>query len=99
MTELLTHETFLPHVNKVFRVKDGRHALTLSRVDLRRMEERELAALGRQSFTLMFSGPPGDVLREGLYTLEVEGGAAFGLYVIPVQTFALDHQNYQVVFN
>jgi hypothetical protein len=99
MTEPLMPETFLPHVDKVFRVKDGRHALTLSRVDIRQMGEWERAALGRQSFTLIFEGPPGDVLREGLYTLEVEGGPASQLYIIPVQTFARDRQDYQVVFN
>jgi hypothetical protein len=63
------------------------------------MEEREIAALGRQSFTLIFRGPLGDVLREGLYTLEAEGGSAFQLYVIPVQTFARDRQDYQVIVN
>ena len=33
MSELLTSEDFLPHVNKVFRVRGGHHALTLTRVD------------------------------------------------------------------
>lgn len=99
MTDKLTAETFLPHVNKVFRVKESGHALTLSQVELRRMDERELAALGRQSFTLVFAGPPGNVLRDGLYTLEVEGGPAFQIYVIPVRTVARDRQDYQAVFN
>jgi hypothetical protein len=99
MTEMLTAETFLPHVNNVFRVKESGHALTLSEVQLRQMDERELAALGRQSFTLVFAGPPGNVLRSGLYTLEVEGGPAFELYVIPIQTLVPDRQDYQAVFN
>jgi hypothetical protein len=99
MTEKLTAETFQPHVNKVFRVKESGHALTLSQVELRQMDERELAALGRRSFTLIFAGPPGSVLREGLYTLDVEGGPAFQLYVIPIRTFARDRQDYQAVFN
>jgi hypothetical protein len=99
MTEPLTAETFLPHVDKVFRVKDGRHALTLRKVELRRMEAHELAALGRQSFTLIFAGPPGDVLPEGLHTLEVADGPTFGLYVIPIQTHGRDRQDYQAVFN
>jgi len=99
MTEMVTAEAFLPHVNKVFRVKQSGHALTLSQVDLRRMDERELAALGRQSFTLIFAGPPGNVLRDGLYTLEVEGGPSFELYVIPIRTLVRDRQDYQAVFN
>jgi hypothetical protein len=99
MTEMLTAESFLPHVNKVFRVKESGHALTLRQVELRRMEEHELAALGRQSFTLVFAGPPGNALRDGLYTLEVEGGPSFELYVIPIRTLVRDRQDYQAVFN
>jgi hypothetical protein len=99
MTDMLTAENFLAHVNKVFRVKESGHALTLSQVELRRMDERELAALGRQSFTLIFAGPPDNVLRGGLYTLDVEGGPTFQLYVIPIRTFARDRQDYQAVFN
>src|ERR1700750_611329 len=86
MSEMLTADMFQPHVNKVFRVKDGRHALTLNRIELRRMEQRELDELGRQSFTLVFAGPPGDVLPDGLYTLEVEGGPSFELFVMPIRT-------------
>ena len=99
MAEPLTPETFLPHVDKLFRVKGGRYALTLSQVDARPMEAWEATIVRHQAFTLIFGGPPGDVLREGLYVLEVEGGPAYELYVIPVQTLARDRQDYQVVFN
>jgi hypothetical protein len=89
-----TPEAFLPHVEKKFHVQGGRHILKLYRVDTPPQGHAP-----RQPFTLLFSGPPGDVLRQGLYTLEVEGGPAFQLYVIPVQTFARDRQDYQAVFN
>ena len=99
MSEMLTADMFQPHVDKAFRVKDGRHALTLTHVDLRPMEQRELDALGRQSFTLIFSGPPNDLLPPGFYTFEVEGGPAFQLYVMPIRTLVRDRQDYQAVFN
>jgi hypothetical protein len=99
MDQPLTADLFLPHVGKVFRVKDGRHQLTLSQVDVRRVADSEAKLFTRQPFTLIFGGPPGDVLRQGLYTFEVEGGPAVELYVIPVQTFARDRQDYQAVFN
>lgn len=99
MTEMLTAETFLPHVNKVFRVKGGRHALTLNQVEPHKTEQSELDAFGRQSFTLLFSGPPGDVLPQGLYDLEVDGGPAFHLHVIPIRTLVRNRQDYQAVFN
>ena len=94
MAETLTPEHFHPHVEKVFRVKGGRHAITLSVVDV----SSEKAG-PRQAFSLIFSGPPGDVLPEGLYTLEVADGPQFELYVIPIHTPQRDRQNYQSAFN
>jgi hypothetical protein len=95
MTEPLTPETFLPHVEKTFRVTDGRHALKLCRVEA--LPKAEISP--RQPFNLIFSGPPGEVLREGLYTFEVEDGAVFDLYIIPVHTQELGRQDYQAAFN
>jgi uncharacterized protein DUF6916 len=95
MTEQLTPDTFLPHVDKNFRVKGGRHALKLARVET----SPKIEGFARRPFTLIFSGTPGDVLAEGLYTFEVEAGFAFDLYVIPVHTPALGRQDYQAVFN
>jgi hypothetical protein len=97
MTELLNPDHFLPHVGKVFRVSDGRHAFALMRVDQRKLAEGEVVP--RQPFVLIFRGPPGDVLPEGLYTFEVEDGRAFELYVQPVFTPQRDRQDYQSSFN
>jgi hypothetical protein len=99
MDQPLTADLFVPHVGKLFRVKDGRHVLTLSKVDMFPLQEAQAKVTLRQPFTLILGGPPGDVLREGLHTLETDGGLAFQLYVIPVRTFAADRQDYQVVFN
>ncbi len=99
MSELLTSDDFLPHVNKVFRVRGGHHALTLTRVDARRRDEFERTFGPRDPFNLIFRGPPNDLLREGLYTLDVDGGPPFELYVIPIQTPARDRQDYQAPFN
>jgi hypothetical protein len=94
MAEILTPEHFLPHVEKVFLVKGRRHALTLAQVEVSAVQ-----GAPRQSFNLIFSGPPGDVLPEGLYTLEVADGPQFELYVIPIHTPLPGRQNYQSVFN
>ena len=99
MPELYAPEHFLPHVNKIFRVQRSQHALTLVRVETRRREEWELEMGVRDPFNLIFRGPVGDLLPEGLYTLEVEDGPAFELYVIPIHTPARDRQNYQAAFN
>jgi hypothetical protein len=99
MAEQLTPEHFRPHLEKVFRVRGGHHALTLTEVLVRQLSEAERKVVPRQPFTLVFRGPPGDVLREGLCILEVEGGPGFELYVMPIHTPARDRQDYQTVFN
>jgi hypothetical protein len=99
MSEFLTPEHFKPHVDKVFRVKGGRHTLILTQVDVRHMRDWEAAVVPRQPFTLIFSGPPGDVLSEGPHVLEVENGPSFELYIIPIHTLARDRQEYQAAFN
>jgi hypothetical protein len=99
MTEELTPEHFLPYVDRIFHVPDWPHPLTLERVDRRPMQEWERKILPREPFNLIFRGPPGEVLREGFYTLQVDGGPSFNLYVIPVHTVERDRQNYQALFN
>ena len=99
MAELLTAEDFRPHIDKAFRVRGGRHNLTLAAVQAGAVSEAECQAILRQPFNLIFRGPPGDVLAEGMYTLEVDGGPAFELYVIPVHTPAPGRQDYQAAFN
>jgi hypothetical protein len=97
MTEQLSAELFLPHVDKHFRVRGGRHVLTLTKVEALSPEHAKGAP--RPPFTLIFSGPPGDVLPEGFYTLEVEEGPSFDLYVMPIHTPLLGRQDYQVAIN
>ena len=99
MTEQLTLEHFLPHLEKVFRVSGFDPALILERVDTVTGEHWQAQQASRQPFNLIFRGPPGNVLPQGLYTLEVEDGPSFDLYIIPVYTPAADRQDYQAAFN
>jgi hypothetical protein len=99
MAELLTPEDFRPHIDKAFRVRGGRHSLTLAEVQARILSETERQAVLRQVFNLIFRGPPGDVLTEGIYTLEVDDGPSFELYVMPIHTPTRDRQDYQAAFN
>jgi hypothetical protein len=98
MIEHLSAEDFLPHVNKAFAVKHGRHALVLMSVEQPRLRDRGEGEFPAP-FVLIFRGPPGDVLPEGVYTLDVESGPSFELYVMPIHTPARDRQDYQSSFN
>jgi hypothetical protein len=95
----LTVDHFRPHVAKVFRVHDSELAMTLDEVQVYPLAQEQAKGLSRQPFTLIFKGPPGKVLPEGMYTLDVEGGPSFELYVMPIHTPAADRQNYQAAFN
>jgi hypothetical protein len=95
----LTPELFLPYVGKLFRVRDGRHELTLTKVDVSRFSGEQAKLLSRPPFTLIFFGPPRDVLQEGLYTFDVAGEAQFEIYVMPIATPLATRQDYQAVFN
>jgi uncharacterized protein DUF6916 len=99
MDEDLTAEHFLPHVNKTFRVRGAPHAFTLSRVDGPAGGAPALPSGIRQPFNLVFSGPPGDVLKEGFYSVDAENGPHFQLYIIPIHTPARNRQDYQAAFN
>lgn len=98
MAEQATHEDFRPHLSKTFRVRGGQHALVLRHVE----EFSGGLASGqnrRSSFALIFSGPAGDVLREGIYAFEVDGGLSFEFHIMPIHTPVPDHQEYQAIFN
>jgi hypothetical protein len=99
MTEQLTAEHFRPHVARVFHVRGGRHGLTLTALEEFEISEAQRQRMPRPPFTLVFAGPPGDVLPEGEYAFEVEGGAVFEFYVMPIHTLARDRQDYQAAFN
>ena len=97
MSQVLTVQDFCSHLGKTVTPKGQHRALTLVSVDT--SGPRGGAAVTRQPFTLILSGPPDDVLPEGLYDVAVANGPAFSLYIIPIHTLARDRQNYQVVFN
>jgi hypothetical protein len=99
MSKDLTADDFLPHVNKTFRVRGGHHALTLARVEGPAGGSAQSPSGIRQPFNLIFSGPPRDVLEEGLYTVDVENGPQFELHIIPIYTPARDRQDYRAAFN
>jgi hypothetical protein len=94
----LTADLFAPHVGQAFRIEGGRHVLALSQVD-RPEPQSWHTDMGVTPFTLLFSGPPGDVLAEGMHTIALEDGTAYALYLIPIHTPAPGRQDYQAVFN
>jgi hypothetical protein len=94
----LTADIFAPHVGASFQVEGGRHVLALSQVE-RFQPDPGHGRPDFQPFALIFSGPPGDVLAEGMQTLKREDGTVYDLYLIPIHTPEPGRQNYQALFN
>ena len=92
---VLTAETFARHVGQTFLIRGGRYALVLTEIETMPLQAWQTSP----SFTLLFSGPLGDVLPEGMHALTQEDGTAYELYVIPIHTPAGGRQDYQAVFN
>jgi hypothetical protein len=93
----LTHEDFEPHLSSAFRFGGQPQVLTLAKIDV--MDHPPLPGLSYKAFVLIFTGPRGDVLPEGFYDAEAQGGTRFDFYIMPIHTPAPDRQDYQVVFN
>lgn len=97
---MLTLEDFKPHLEKTFKVRDGRHALALVEITEHPVTEADKPKVNRLPFTLVFRGPPGDLLPTGMFTFDVEGGeASYELYVMPIHTPFPGRQDYQASFN
>ena len=97
MTEPLRHEDFSPHVDKSFRFAGWHGTLHLASAELQ--PDSAMPGSAITPFILIFHGPPGDVLPEGLYRADVEDGPGFEFYIMPIRTVVADRQDYQAMFN
>jgi len=97
MNDPLRDADFVPHVGRQFRFPGWGSALRLAAVEVQ--PRSSMPGSARVPFTLVFHGPAGDVLPEGLYRAEIADGPAVELYVMPIHTVAAGRQEYQAVFN
>lgn len=96
--EILLIDHFAPHVGKIFRFRDTRHAFPLDRISSSDNDVPDWVK--RRPFTLIFRGPKErDVLPEGLHVCEIDGGPVYSIYIVPIFTPQPDRQEYQAVFN
>ncbi|WP_315837400.1 DUF6916 family protein [Bradyrhizobium prioriisuperbiae] len=101
LPEFLLVEHFEPFVGKIVRFKGTRYAFPLHSIHRPQGPNWEKPDwVKRYPFTLIFRGPKErDVLPEGLYDCEIEGGPTVTIYVAPIMTPQPDCQDYQAVFN
>ncbi|HEX3576703.1 MAG TPA: hypothetical protein VHU42_19055 [Rhodopila sp.] len=100
MTEIPQPQDFTPFIGQLFAFAG--HHVTLR---LMAIETKPQAESRRTPFTLIFEGPAGDILPEGLHRTQVADDTAgepndpFEFYIMPIHTPQRDRQEYQVVFN
>jgi hypothetical protein len=95
--ERLTAEAFDSFLGKAFRPASTDLSLTLTTIDRHKFAGWDSAV--REPFSLILRGPRSPVLREGFHAVAIEDGPVLTLYIIPVETRAREHQDYQVAFN
>ena len=95
MTEVVSADTFSPHIGKVALLPSGQR-LTLVEIDRRGSHAASAPIAG---FSLLLRGDPAPIVPEGLHRLTLDDGACFELYLIPIHTPSRDRQDYQIVFN
>jgi len=87
MSDLPTAEIFQSLAGKKFQPRGWHGSLTLDEVVTR-----------PRQFLVIFRGPRDDVLPEGMYRFDVEGGTELEFYIMPIHTPQPTHQEYQAVF-
>ena len=94
---ILTAEDFTPHVGKIFTPLGQHRTVTLVSVERNTFAGGD--TLPRAPFSLLFSGPPNDVLPEGMYDVAIQAGPEVAIYISPIHTYDRNRQDYQAVFN
>ncbi len=96
MERVLRQEDFAAYVGQSFRFRGWHGTLRLAVLDTMSVPGYPVAA--RQPFSLLFHGPRGDVMPQGLYAATAEAGAQFEFHIMPIHTPAPDRQEYQAAF-
>lgn len=98
MLETFTCATFEPHLGDLFRLGagDGQGA------DLVLIEAAVLPTSAadrlRPPFSIIFRGPPGPLISQGIHRLEHTGIGTFDLFLVPIGPDA-DGMRYEAVFS
>ena len=97
MDEPLTLEFFTPYVGQRCEMEGYSVPLVLASAT----PHPRSAAPGsvRVPFSLIFEGPPNEVVPQGLHRVAIQDGPVVEIYVLPIHTIGRDRQDYQATFN
>jgi hypothetical protein len=96
--QLLTFESFSPHLNSTFSLKLGESTVDLTLTQATKQPLRPYPGMMREPFALYFRSDSQVVLPQRIYPCEHDGMGKLEIFIVPV---ARDPQGivYEAVFN
>jgi len=96
--QLLTFESFAPHLNSTFSLKLGESTVDLTLTQATKQPLRPYPGMMREPFSLYFRSGSQVVLPQRIYPLEHDGMGKLDIFIVPV---AREPQGiiYEAVFN
>ncbi|HEX8650772.1 MAG TPA: hypothetical protein VF708_08015 [Pyrinomonadaceae bacterium] len=95
MIEKFTLDTFTPHLNSTFRIKQGDTVA----LELQLVGTTDVGTTPRQiQFSIVFRGPQNPYLVQSIYRLEHDQLGAFDLFLVPIKRDQ-EGMHYEAIFN
>jgi hypothetical protein len=96
--QLLTFETFAPHLNTTFALKLGESSIDLTLTGANKRQAAAYQGMMREPFSLYFRSASQVVLPQRIYPLVHDAMGRFELFIVPI---AREPQGivYEAVFN
>jgi hypothetical protein len=82
--QLITYESFAPHVNSVFTLKLGESSIDLSLVELRKLPFKPFRGMMREPFSLFFRSASQVVLPQRIYPFSHGGMGRLDIFIVPI---------------
>ena len=81
MTEKITRESFIPHLNSEFQLERGFDTITLELIEVSELR----SSRHHESFSLVFRGPGDAFLAQSTYRLCHSALGAVELFLVPIR--------------
>jgi hypothetical protein len=82
--ELLTCESFAPHLNTPFALKLGEETIDLALTEITKPPPRPYPGMVREAFSLFFRSASQAVLPQGTYVFVHDGMGELEIFIVPV---------------
>lgn len=99
MLDKLTHSHFRKHLNATFTVATGAKKTQKWKLIEVNQLRSDSGNLNRHPFSLLFSGPGGSPVAQGVYKVKHAGMKNMEILVVPVAAEGGKEMHYEAIFN